>query len=103
MRVGNFAGLPTIYDPTTNPRVPFNNNQLTRLDPTAVIMANLYFPLPNLPGNINNFSSNVNTGGNSNQYDVRIDHTISDKQRLFARYTYWNRRSGSAHAEITRC
>ena len=90
MRVGNFAGLPTIYDPTTNPRVPFNNNQLTRLDPTAVIMANLYFPLPNLPGNINNFSSNVNTGGNSNQYDVRIDHTISDKQRLFARYTYWN-------------
>ena len=92
MRMGNFAGLPTIYDPTTTPRVPFMNNQIPvgRLDPTAVIMANLYYPLPTLPGNINNFSSNVNTGGSATQYDVRIDHDISDKQRLFARYTYWN-------------
>ncbi len=28
-------------------------------------------------------------GGNTDQGTIRVDHTISDKQRLFFRYTYW--------------
>ncbi len=38
---------------------------------------------------INNWAGNVSTGGNTDQGTFRIDHTVSDKQRLFFRYTYW--------------
>lgn len=97
-----------IYDPLTtcgvlgNPacangvvtRQQFAGNIIpqSRLDPTAKILAN-YWGQPNTPGtgptNINNFSANANAGGNNDQFNTRIDHTLSDKQRLFARYSYW--------------
>ena len=109
MRQGNFTGLPTIYDPLTtcgyygnaacamdaqgNPiitRQPFANNIIPtdRLNPTALAATNLW-ALPNLPGTVNNFSTNASTGGNSNTFTVRVDQNISERQRLFARYTFW--------------
>ena len=112
-RMGDFSNtrnssgqLITIYDPATNTctnaancgngiiRSPFAGNRIpvTRLDPTAKILAN-YWGQPNTPGaqftNNNNYSNNANVGGNNDQYNARIDHSVSDKQRLFGRYTYW--------------
>jgi outer membrane receptor protein involved in Fe transport len=105
MRNGNFQGLGSnIYNPFTTTATSAStysraqavcNGQLnvicpTQMDPVAVHLANLW-ALPNVPGAgaTNNWAGNVATGGNTDQGTIRIDHTISDKQRLFLRYTYW--------------
>jgi Carboxypeptidase regulatory-like domain/TonB dependent receptor-like, beta-barrel len=116
MRSGDFsaAGLPKIYDPLTvcgkygnapcatdssgNPiytRQQFSCKGVLnvicpdRIDPTAAIMNSLW-GLPNQPGTLNNWVGNGAGGGDSTQYNVRVDHALNDVQHLFARYTYWN-------------
>jgi hypothetical protein len=48
---------------------------------------------PNLPGkpftNVSNYAINASTGGNNDQVNGRFDQTVSDKQRIFGRYTRW--------------
>ena len=101
---GNFAGMNTIYDPLTTcgqngnapcvngvvTRQAFSNNQipLSRFDPTALVMQKYWVP-QNQPGSVNNYVLNFPLGGNSYQGSMRVDYTINDKQRLFARYTRW--------------
>jgi hypothetical protein len=63
-------------------------------DVTAQAMLNMkYWPEANynVPGANYNYVSNPvpSTGNNANQYTERVDYNLSDKQRLFARYTYW--------------
>jgi len=65
------------------PRLNFAATELERL-----------WPLPNASGvpftNVNNYAANYSTGGNSDQAVIRIDQNVSNKQRLFARFTYSN-------------
>lgn len=91
MRSGNFTGLPTIYDAFTNPRTPFQNNiiPMPRFDPTAQGLLR-FWALPNTSGAGGNYDANGPTGSSQNEYVARIDHILSDKQRLFGRYSYWN-------------
>ncbi len=106
MRMGNFSEQPNpIYDPCggtvqvggqgcpnyTGPRTQFNMNTIpmNRLDPTALIMLN-FFPLPNLPGYVNNYAVNSKVGGNYTQANGRLDYNLTQNQRLFARYTWWH-------------
>jgi hypothetical protein len=76
-------------------RDPFPGNIIpaSRINPTSMDMFRLW-ALPNVPGNpgtfINNFTRNVPTLYNTDQLNFRGDHNISDKQRLFARYSWWN-------------
>lgn len=73
----------------------------TQLDPSNVpvgtIPANLLtylMPVPNYGSSdsfANNYQINFPSPVSSNQGDVRIDKTISDKQSLFARFSYKNR------------
>lgn len=96
---GNFAADPPIYDPLTTQvvnnqvtRTQFQSNQIpsSRIDPAANVMANVlkYWPSPNTNSPSGNFFSEPEGGANSTQYNARIDQNITDKQRLFARYTY---------------
>ncbi len=58
---------------------------------TAKAFYNMY-ALPNVPADPVtgfNFSANGPSGSNGNQATGRVDHSISDKQRLFVRYTWW--------------
>jgi len=95
LRVGNFSGYPaTIYNPTTynattNTRTPYAGNQipLTQLDPVAVNLLQI-LPLPNLPGTSNNFRVNNLAAQNEDQYDVRGDYVLSEKDSMFARVTH---------------
>lgn len=110
-RSGNFSqlvdsngNLIPIYDPTSNRPDPNNPSQYIRtpyagnvipaslLNPAALKMQNLY-PLPNNSStgitDVNNYVTNASVGGNNQQSVVRWDQNISDKQHLFARYTYW--------------
>ena len=60
-----------------------------RIDPTAQYMINTFFPKPNITPNANgNFADSYSSGGDVNQYNGRIDWSLSQKQRFFARYTY---------------
>jgi hypothetical protein len=46
-----------------------------------------YFPVPNAPGVINNYSYSQGTVDTENQFNFRVDHNFSPSQRTFARGT----------------
>jgi hypothetical protein len=115
-RTGNLSALAasqntSIYDPlttcgtgapgtpacgtgvATGSRSPFAGNIIpaSRLNPTSLILLNLY-PQPNAPGNaqgVGNWVGNGSQGGSNNETVVHLDHNVSDKQHITARYTYW--------------
>lgn len=86
-----------IYDPNTtvpNPASPgsytrtaFLNNQIpaNRINPNTLSLLQ-YFPLPNLPGNTNNYATSATRNNNTSRYFGRIDENITDKNRLFFSY-----------------
>jgi hypothetical protein len=101
-RNGDFSALgTTIYDPLTvhlDPatgnyvRDAFANNKIpsTRFDPVAV-KALSYFPLPNAgtPGaQTNNYVAVGNSGGNTYQWDSRIDQNFTDSWHTFFRLSH---------------
>jgi hypothetical protein len=89
--------IPIIYDPaTTTPlpgggatRSPFPGNAIpsSRFDPAALNLLNRY-PLPNLSGTANNYRRVAPEDQNQDQFDVRIDHQITENDRLFGRFSY---------------
>jgi hypothetical protein len=106
-RAGNFSQTRfnatqtiTIFDPLTtrpnpngtgNIRDPFPGNIIpeTRIDPVARNVMR-YYPLPNLPGDArgqNNFYGSGSNRFDTNNTDIRIDNNVTDKQRLFGRFS----------------
>jgi len=75
-------------------RQQFSGNIIpaNRLDRASKILAGFWAP-PNLPGQpftqINNFATNASVGGENDQVTARVDYNVSDKQRIFGRYSYW--------------
>lgn len=120
MRNGDFSAAraangnaQTIFDPLTtcgrlnNPacgtangaevisRTPFAGNiiPVSRIDPAAKTLTSLWGRATSAgtgPAAVNNFTANASVGGDQNQYNARVDHTLSDKQRIFGRYTNWD-------------
>ncbi len=103
-RNGDFTGLTdqagnpiTIYDPaTTDPntgvRQEFPTHNVISLgeqDSTARALLNL-FPQPTGHGIYDNYIVATSVGGNQNQVVFRIDQNVTQKQRLFFRFSYWN-------------
>ncbi len=113
-RNGDFSSFPyAIYDPLTtcgvlgnpacatdaqgNPiytRQQFSNNQIPsdRIDPTSAVLMT-YYPNPTGSGTgpfgINNYTKAYSTGGDIDQVNARVDYNLSEKQRFFARFTYF--------------
>jgi hypothetical protein len=104
-RQGDFNGLRnaagqaiTIYDPfSTGPgpehrRTPYPNNQIPLLRRSPVAKAAFdATPIPTLP-NVNPYVEPNVYGRNRNRTDdstfsLRLDHTITDRDRIFVRYT----------------
>jgi hypothetical protein len=77
----------------TRQQFPGNMIPANRMDPTAAVLKG-YFPAPTSAGNqytnINNFTTSYSTGGDIDEVNYRMDYTLSEKQRLFGRYTYFN-------------
>ena len=88
MKLGNYAGVAHIYDPTSSPRTEFPNDVIptNRLDPIALRYTAL-FPAPTAPGLANNYTSAQNRTQFSHTGDARIDHHFRDSDTLFGRYT----------------
>jgi hypothetical protein len=98
MRVGDFSGLPTIYDPgsiTSRQRQPFPNNQIPtrRLDPMAAALLAI-LPLPDLPGIAQNLRSTGNQRISGNQYSARLDHQFSENDTSYLRGSLFDAREG---------
>jgi hypothetical protein len=97
MKNGNFSALTrVIYDPL-NPGVPFTGNSIPsiRFDKAAKNILDQLYPDANVPGTvsangqtINNFLYNPSVSRNDDQFDIKVDHAISDKNHAFARYSF---------------
>ena len=68
--------------------VPFPNATIpaSRLDPVAQRFASVFMPLPNSPGNI--FAYNVSLPTGEDQFTIKFDHSISDKQKVNFRFFF---------------
>jgi hypothetical protein len=76
-----------VHDPSAKTWTITNLYQGSCGDPLNKILKT-YYPLPNASGSSNWFLTSPITN-RQNQYNGRVDYTISPKQRLFGRYTYW--------------
>jgi hypothetical protein len=97
---GDFILKGQIFDPLTtktvdgkNCRMPFAGNKIptNRIDGAANVMANVlkYWPSPNASNPGYNYAGTPNPGGKQQQFNARVDENLSDRHRLFARFTYW--------------
>ncbi len=92
------GNLIVIYDPLTtrpNPsgigvvRDPFPGNVIpaSRLDAVGRNVASIY-PLPNGPGNFNNYTSTVDRTVRDHAFTGRIDHRAGERDNFFVRFAY---------------
>jgi hypothetical protein len=90
VRKGDFSGLPAIYDPLSaagaGKRQPLFGNRIPeeRLDPTALAFLEKV-PLPNLPGEVDNYVATPAFRNDNDQGTARIDHHWSAGDSLFGR------------------
>jgi Carboxypeptidase regulatory-like domain/TonB dependent receptor-like, beta-barrel len=101
-RNGDFSGFHPILDPDTTvidgsqiSRQPFPNNQIpgNRFDAATQKLLALGYPQPNQAGSVsdsgvsNNLLTNPGEPDQTNQGDIRVDHNISDNDRIFGRFS----------------
>ena len=121
-RTGDFSrslnaegGQRTIYDPWstvldaagTVTRTPFPQNRIPsqRIDPTAArFMQDIW--KPNNAGDditgVNNFKESYSWGTNYWNFSNRMDYNVTDKWRLFSRYSQFRNKIDEAHTVDTR-
>src|SRR5262249_7044272 len=94
-RRGDLSSITTqIYDPlsgdpATGRRTAFPNNQIptTRLDPISQKLLP-YWPEPNTSALAANYIAVVGQKNDYDQVTSRVDHNLTDKDRLMGRYNY---------------
>ncbi|MGB8788921.1 MAG: TonB-dependent receptor [Candidatus Acidiferrales bacterium] len=79
-----FCGVPIGVDGAGNPTNIFPSSLI---DPLAARLSAL-FPAPNTSLNGSNFLVDPRRTASRNNFDVRIDHKISDRDSLFGRFSY---------------
>ena len=100
MRAGNLTGLSgangaPILNPFTGQPFPNNTiptcNQPGCINPVAQsLLDNYYTALPNSTTQGANYLQQTPTPGNTDGYDIRIDHMLTVKQSLYARWSAKN-------------
>jgi hypothetical protein len=92
LRAGDFSGLPQLCDPLTRTAPggcsPFPGNQIpaARLDPVAqALLAKV--ALPTGAGLVQNLLAVGDQRNPMNQFQVKIDHRLSEADNLFGRFT----------------
>jgi len=96
-RQGIFTGVASIYDPSTTTVVngKFVRQELPNdvinvpLDPAATALLSR-IPEPTNTATSNNYSRTANDTDHQNQFDIRVDGAITDRDRAFGRYSYFH-------------
>src|SRR5579871_128214 len=79
---GNFSGLPAITDPLTGQPFPGNQIPSSRFSNASKFFFP-WIPMPNSPGDL--FRANASTPININEFTGRVDHQITQNQRIYWR------------------
>src|SRR5450432_418949 len=86
MREGNFGSI-NITDPTTGTLFPNNVVPSNRFSTAAAGLQTAFVPLPNYnSGGATNYFAQQTVPTNIDEYTVRIDHRIGDKDSLWGRW-----------------
>jgi hypothetical protein len=64
---------------------PYVNNQVP-VNPTSLALENALYPHANLPGLVNNYQTNFPGDYTQDGIDVRLDHAITPKHKVWARF-----------------
>lgn len=83
-RQGNFAGAAPVRDPLTGQPFPENVIPNSRFDTVSRNLLQTYVPAANRPGG--QFVTQVSRPSDTNQVLARVDHVVSDANRLNVRY-----------------
>ena len=84
-RQGDLSSIKTaIKDPTSGTPFPGNQIPVSRFDPVAINILQLYIPLPNQSNGASNTWDTIPTSGN--QFSLKGDHRLSDSDSLTARF-----------------
>lgn len=101
MRAGDLSelGAPAM-DPFT--QTPFAGNRIPaeRIDPLSAKVLALY-PLPNLPGTAANYLGQPVQPNSQDQWNMRVDHRLTDRDQLTLRYTYGVKNLTEPYAETS--
>jgi Carboxypeptidase regulatory-like domain/TonB dependent receptor len=87
-----FDPFSTVSTTSGSTRTQFPGNVIppSEMDPVGVNLAK-YFPMPNAAGaaftNQNNYFASGANSTDIDNFDVRIDHNLTDRQRIFGRYS----------------
>ncbi len=97
-RQGIFTGVSKIYNPAATtvvggkyirPEFPSDTIPTGSFDPVALALLQR-FPTPTSAGAANNYTRTANDADHQNQFDVRLDGAFRQRDRAFARYTYYS-------------
>jgi trimeric autotransporter adhesin len=98
-RTGNFCGLGvTIFDPFSNftgPRTPLGNGCQILTINTAAAGLLAFYPMPNLPGSVQNFLLQTTVPINNDILNVHVIHTINAKFSLNGAYNLNSQRQNT--------
>jgi hypothetical protein len=84
-----------IYDPTTN--TPFAGNKIPATRITSAARGLLsYIPLPNVSSGVQNYQYVTSTSNNSDNFGLRLNHSLSDKDSFNLNLNMQRRDSTSA-------
>lgn len=100
-RTGNFSGIAKIYNPYASTtaggktlRTEFPNDTINcavvHCDPAALALLQRVPAATNKTAIANNYSRTANDADHQNQFDFRVDGAFRDRDRAFARYSYYN-------------
>jgi hypothetical protein len=98
-RSGNFCGLGiTLFDPFSNfsgPRTPLGNGCQIPTINTAAAGLLAFYPMPNLPGTVQNYILQTTVPVNSDTLNLHVLHTINSKLSLNGGYNLNSQRQNT--------
>ena len=98
-RTGSFCGLGvTLYDPFSNftgPRAPLGNGCQIPAINTAAAGLLAFYPMPNLPGTVQNYLLQTTVPINSDTLNLHVLHTINSKFSLNGGYNLNSQRQNT--------
>jgi hypothetical protein len=81
------TGLPATATGYVRDPFPSNHIPSNRIDGVALGLLNFY-PAPTSLGVYDNYTTNSYSRGDANQFDIRIDHRLDDRNQVFGRASF---------------